>query len=365
MKGGRVLRKINTYSLFRLIIILFVVIGHSTYLSMASISGAVNYAMPENAAAVFSTGFYKVLEFLSSRVNNFHMPLFFMLSGAVYSLSSKNEEIPFNTLAAKKAERLVAPFFIYGLLFMLPMKLLGGYYTAETFPAAVRGFLIGDESGHLWFLTALFWCFMIFSLINRGLSRFGACATLFGCTLASIAYPALGDADFFGLRTGFSMLIWFALGYAFNALCYKKLASIKSWVLAVVAAAFGALLLFDMYYVFIPDLQLALCVAVFLLALCELASRIPAVADSSFLRMLERDSIYVYLFHDPLNFVILRFAFANWWVSDPVMSWVYVLARTLGVVVVSILLGELIGLLKRAVTKKHPGRENGLLLKSF
>lgn len=79
------------------------------------------------------------------------MPLFFLLSGAVYRLK---EEDGLKRLACNKLKRLLLPYYLCGLLFMLPVKLMTGYYNAHNYIVAVVKFLVGKGDGHLWFWPA-------------------------------------------------------------------------------------------------------------------------------------------------------------------------------------------------------------------
>ena len=103
------------------------------------------------------------------------MPLFFVLSGAVFGLKPIKS---FDAICKAKIYRLLFPYYTTGLLFMLPVKYLGCFYTKETILPAIRAFWLGGESGHLWFLLALFWCIIGFSIIIKVLHRLKRAAKL-------------------------------------------------------------------------------------------------------------------------------------------------------------------------------------------
>lgn len=54
---------------------------------------------------------------------------------------------------------------------MIPLKLWGGFFDVRRIPEIAAAFLTGRESGHLWFLTALFWCFAVFFLLQKLLKK--------------------------------------------------------------------------------------------------------------------------------------------------------------------------------------------------
>ena len=158
------------YDWLRLIGTVLVVVGHSSYISMHTKLGGVDYVLPGDVNPVYYSLFFRLFRMSSGWVYGFHMPLFFMLSGAVLAL---NGERDFDSFAASKVRRLAVSYFACGIFFMLPVKYLGNFYSAENFAEAVRSFLNGGESGHLWFLAALFWCMVIFSGLRRIFRRLG------------------------------------------------------------------------------------------------------------------------------------------------------------------------------------------------
>lgn len=88
------------------------------------------------------------------------MPLFIAIAG--YSLYFTLQR--YTTLASflyKKVKRLIIPFFIIGLLWMIPFRLISKYsaYQNEPIIKIVIDLFCGIYSGHLWFLPTLFLIF--------------------------------------------------------------------------------------------------------------------------------------------------------------------------------------------------------------
>lgn len=115
-----------------------------------------------------------------------HIPLFFVLSGYVYSLE-KGSERPFGKVAGKRALRLLIPYLIYNFVlyakYILKMVLSEGFNAKECVDAFLgfmysasilyknvpsennfNGFVFGN--GPLWFLTAMAISSVIFYGIN-------------------------------------------------------------------------------------------------------------------------------------------------------------------------------------------------------
>ena len=74
-------------------------------------------------------GHSAISEPLHEMIYSYHMPLFFMLSGAVLALKPLKA---FNIFVKSKVKRLLVPYYVYGLIFMLPIKYVGHFYNEET-----------------------------------------------------------------------------------------------------------------------------------------------------------------------------------------------------------------------------------------
>lgn len=76
-----------------------------------------------------------LLRYLSGWVYGFHMPLFFMLSGAVLALKPIGA---FDQVVRSKIKRLLVPYFVYSWCFMLPIKYWGNFYDTESLKIAMK-----------------------------------------------------------------------------------------------------------------------------------------------------------------------------------------------------------------------------------
>lgn len=82
----------------------------------------------------------------------FHMPLFMMISGYVSSLTEK----PFFEFALKKAERLIIPFVMWGLVTCFIYREVNIIYLINLF--------VYPDDGGLWFLWVLFFISIVYNL---------------------------------------------------------------------------------------------------------------------------------------------------------------------------------------------------------
>ena len=157
------MKKVEIYDIIRVLATLFVVIGHASYRSWSGDSGYIELKIV-NAANSYRL-ISRIVGGLGGWVYGFHMALFFTLAGAVYKYSRHIST--FDELVINKAKRLFIPFMTTALLYMFPLKRLVGFYNNTNIISAVEGFFYGANTGHLWFLIALFWAFILFYPLEK------------------------------------------------------------------------------------------------------------------------------------------------------------------------------------------------------
>lgn len=338
-------KRFDEYDLLRIIGTLFVVIGHSAYLNIQTGVGGVAYSLPADVASIYANNFFEFERFLSGWVYGFHMPMFFMLSGLCFAIASKTS---FDQLCIKKVRRLIIPFFVAGLFFMFPVKFLGNFYNRQSVFTAIGSFYSGGESGHLWFLPALFWCILVFWGIT-GVTGKSIFLTLFVSLFANV-FIAKFPFDFLLFKTGCGYIKWFGTGYFIHKLFQQhdfKLNSLKivgggALVLGILSVLEWKLSHNGQFRILVNSLWI-LFIGIFA------TRQFPGLMKSKLMRVLLRNSFYIYLFHDPLEYIVLRFAFHFNWLSYNSGYVTYVFLRTAGVVIASIVLGEFIEKFKRTL----------------
>jgi fucose 4-O-acetylase-like acetyltransferase len=335
----------TVYDWLRLVATIFVVVGHAAYLNIQTTYGGVAYELPSNVHAIYYSGVLTWLRNLVGWIYGFHMPLFFMLSGAVMGLKPIGT---FDRVVRSKVKRLLVPYFLYGWCFMLPVKWIGNFYTRETLKNAMRGFLQGEDSGHLWFLTALFWCMIVFVLYFKILERCKVQSiyiVLFVGGVIQLFFPYL-PFDILGMKKGVSYLFYFALGYVFE----KERQRNPQWSMQKTVAAYVLLLgieILQKRYGILNSFFFILAGSFLTYLFADLCNRLfPQVLEKRVWNLLIRNLFYIYLFHDPLEYLVLRLFFAKGWLTSATGCIAYVLCRTLFVFFISVGLGEIICQLK-------------------
>lgn len=148
--------------LMRILLTLTVILGHSRYLEWVpyDLVNGDTCVLPANAA--YWGNILSYADKLCSFIYGFHMPLFFVLSGIVAYVTKETTFSSFDKLVINKIRRLLIPYVVYGLLWMIPWRVFAQVYDKENIHTALEGLFNFTFSGHLWFLPALFCVFIMF-----------------------------------------------------------------------------------------------------------------------------------------------------------------------------------------------------------
>jgi len=261
-----------------------------------------------------------------------------------------------------KIKRLLVPFFAAGFFFMLPIKFLGNFYTFNGMIQAIlsywRGGLEADD-GHLWFLAALFWCLIIFGTLIQLLKKvhienvfipFIICFII--ATLAS-KYPI---TDFMEINNSLKFIHWLAAGYVFEKYRhFYKFSYMRSFIICIIFVCFH---LWNRQVHFYNHYFLVNFGIIFSIAFANVLSPIFKYLDKNFHKGYRKfiDKLFViYLFHDPLEYLVLRIFFNRNLLSSSFGCYAYLFMRTVGVILFSLLISSIIdfilGLLKSRLAK--------------
>ena len=323
---------VAVYDIIRLIAAALVVLGHSTYLTITTDHGGINYAF-ETAKNVFSSAFFKEWLYASAWVYRFHIPLFFMLAGSVFALNP-DDEIP--PLLIRKARRLLIPFFLCGLFFMIPLKTVGGFFDRNKLPEIVGAFLTGHESGHLWFLPSLFWCFAVFALLRR-IWKNPVFVT--GVSLSFSLFHDKLPQGFFEFAFSVQYLIFFTIGFYFER--FRPILTKRPITVLCLTAALIVLNIADTrrHFLYPMMFKTAGCFLVYFTAM-SLCVLFPKKTAALPVRKAAGQTMNVYLYHDPLMIALLAFFAAHESFVSLAGGGVYFLSRTAGVIILSVLIGS-------------------------
>lgn len=340
-------KKVSVYEWIRIIGTIFVVIGHSAYVSISSQYGEINYAMPEHLAQLFP---FKALDAISRYIAAFHMPLFFFLSGAVLHLKPLK---PLKEFIIGKSKRLLIPYVFVGLLFMFPIKYFTGFYSSDSFIKSVLSFFVSTgDSGHLWFLVALFLCMIIFVLMVKILTKFNL-YNEYALLLISIILQWISASNIttevLGIKKALGYIFWFALGYCFEKI--RKAISIKQALFLSICYVM-LLCLNSLELIILPYEMIILvnCFGIYLVS--ELFSMLfSKIEENKAYKIFVRNLFNIYLFHDPLEYIVLKLFMDSNWLNNDLGCYIYMFCRIVVVIIVSVLIGEILRVLSTGLKK--------------
>lgn len=151
----------NSIIFLRFIAIFVVVLGHSIIIY--------DYNWGLYATARHSYIFY----FIKQIINIIQMPLWFSISGYLFYYTMSKKDLSKFKLFTDKLKRLMLPFLIIGIFYMLPIRMFAKYqnFLSNTiFYNIVHNIILGFDCGHLWYLPTLFFIFIMFSFYKPNCS---------------------------------------------------------------------------------------------------------------------------------------------------------------------------------------------------
>ncbi len=335
------LNRVDAYDWLRIIATIWVIIGHSVILHESLAHGNDLTVLVPNISPVYNSGFLTFCRFLSGWVYIFHMPLFFALSGAVFAL----KKLPrMDDIVRSKARRLMIPYFACGLFYMLPVKLLIGFYSPSQMPEVIRTFLTCDRDtcAHLWFLPALFWSMMLAAALIKLFERLkinSLYLLLFAGWVIHLCFNLI-PVNFFFLKEGMDYCVFFIFGYVFEHE-RRRLKPVKTGALL---AAFILLLFMEALYkeyMILDNFSGLVCGCILSYVAAVLLGRFfGTFTKTRVWNMIIRNLFAVYLLHDPLEYATAVFFVRTGLLRYGAGCLAYTFMRMLGTGIISIILAE-------------------------
>ena len=278
----------NRIANLRIFCIILVVLAHS----MIIYKDSWNYYSTNTTSQFFN--------YLCQFIYLFHMPLFFSLSGylAFYSYQKKPQ---FKDFIFKKIKRLIIPFLCIGLFYMIPIRYAAQYpnYIQNDLIYNISvNFLLGRDSGHLWFLPTLFLIFVFHFLMMKYLKNE---KIVFVVSLLLFASSSFLPTYFGNMAAN---MIWFHLGYMINALP----SSYKNKTMKY--ASLGFFIIAAMSYFLVPEIAFLKKGIQFVVAFAAIIFLHLSFTDNKCNRALmhvEKNSFGIYLLHSPLLYLMFCF----------------------------------------------------------
>lgn len=298
-------KKIEWIDMARVITMLLVIIGHSNYTYIPTDFGSLNYPEPEETCIS-----YLFLKKMVYFIYSFHMPVFMAISGLCFSLGFHKTKA-LRDLIINKGKRLLIPFLVVTTFVAIPIKFIGGYYsTSENiFHDIIMGQYLLMGNSHLWFLVSLFYCFIIFYLIEPIHKKF---PLLFWCGFTGLALSTwiiqiLLGYDAFGIPGMTKNLLYFAIGFYSKDWCdryYPNIwITISSITASVVFFFWASTLNWYLKQFISPVFALWGCFNV--LCVCKLIIRYTSATKALPYKFFRDKNFQLYLYGDPANYLIV------------------------------------------------------------
>lgn len=319
------------YDILKVIAILMVVLSHSTYYVISTKYGGVDYQQYINQN--LSLVLYKVFDKVREVLYYFHMPLFMALSGAFYYLQVQRDKwFTLKLIVQNKVKRLLFPFIIFTVLYSIPIKYISNYFDSTAPFKAFVGefFLIGNS--HLWYLYALFIIFIFAFYTLKKETNLATYVVFY--VLHILSYKI--ELTLFKVPLQF--LFYFSLGFLFesNREKYNQFINKKKNYILLLSTVFVLMVLLNFYVkftqVFFSKVLVELLAVLGSLLTYSIAyqlSQKKSVGDASIFKMILINGLGIYIFSDPLNYLILKLSYSlnSYFMFTPVGIIVLVVLR--------------------------------------
>ena len=300
----------------KIIGILLVVIGHCTSIY----TGGWVFTSPVNSP---------IYGLIASYVYTFHVPMLVFVSGAVYYYCriNKGKYSSLKSLTVNKFNRLIMPFLFIGLLYSIPIKYIIGMIEGSIINN-IKSFVLGLNTGHLWYLLMLFDIFIIFYLYEKFILN-KKYSIILNLILFSILYISSGFfTNIFQINRAIQYSIFFYLGYEFFRskdkliLKLEKLKSKSILIMTPILIAISLVLIlvskmklssimlskfFSLINVVIAMICITICYLIVYLINNRMKNIILKEKIDKLINIIGKYSFNIYLLHEPIIFIVLYF----------------------------------------------------------
>lgn len=293
--------KSKRYDFIKIVTMVLVVVAHIT--RMYTGKGVV---IPVN-----SSGF---LNYITNFIYGFHMPLFILISGAVYHLCiyDLHKYINKKAFLFNKFKRLIIPYFIFGLFYVTPVMIIFKFTNESLFSYIIKNIFLCVDSRHLWFLYYLFIYFILYYFIFQNKDNFKFLFSLFAIYLIIylLNIPIISNISYYA--------IYFNFGFILNKYCSKYYSFIEKFKYLIIPLIIGYSFL--IYFSSNNLINNLVGVAIFLslLLIIPVSSRI---INFKYYDKLKRYSMGIYLFH-PMIIYVLFYYLGKYNISPIILSFV-------------------------------------------
>ena len=313
--------KIIEFNLMKAIAVVLVTIGHAAYYTITTKYGGINYSLDTTSINMISQITLRIIKIIIVSFDIFVMPLYFIVSGALFKNSlNYNQYKNVKDVITKKSKRLLIPFLIVTLLYSVPIKYISGYYSQSQ--NILKDILIGQiaiqGNTHLWFLPTLFCIFIIVYILKQKIHDKISTKVIFMFLIVINIISSF--VDIIIIKMIFYYLLYFSLGFYLADRRLKINNQIDTnkkikWYL-IFGIALRIIISFidfsgNIYYQIIEkilNIAFALLGTYIIYYIVHKLSKKEAIIQNSLIQKVCECSFGIYLYSDPLNYIILFLA---------------------------------------------------------
>jgi fucose 4-O-acetylase-like acetyltransferase len=346
--------RVRLYDNLKVLAVILVLVGHSTYLAIGTTYGGVNYPAEFGLSRL-----YNLFLNLVGKIYLFHMPLFLFISGGLFYMSFSKGKFSFEMMISNKFKRLIIPYIAYGILYNIPIKLIANYYTIGNVPRAIvyDTFLGQNVVQHIWFLPTLFFITIIFYIIYCILMKENDKYALILLIILTI-FSSQINITAPGIKNLVILLISFFIGAMFEKrrIKFEKILTNKKSYLFTIFFSIFSIIVFKLYTaeskIFLKNIYyIFMLISIFLTltTFSYIIKDIKWLYKNKIYNLISNYSFDIYILSDPLNYVVLFL------ISTFGLSYIYssnlgtlisIGIRTVGIAIISILFALLINKMK-------------------
>ena len=333
----------------KIIGVLLVVIGHCTSIY----TGGWVFTSPVNSP---------IYGLIASYVYTFHVPMLVFVSGSIYYYCriNKGKYSSLKSLIINKLKRLIVPFLFIGILYSISIKYIIGMIKGNIINN-IKSFILGLNTGHLWYLLMLFDIFIIFYLYEKFILN-KKYSIILNLILFSILYISSGFfTNIFQINRAIQYSIFFYLGYEFFRSKDKlilKLEKLKrksilimtpvliaiSLVLILVSKMKLSSIMLSKFFSLINVVIAMICITICYLIVYLINNRMKNIIikeriDKLF-KVIGKYSFNIYLLHEPIIFIILYFI-ASKYINPTILVIICLSISIFGSVLISIIYNKI------------------------
>lgn len=300
----------------KIIGVLLVVIGHCTSIY----TGGWVFTSPVNSP---------IYGLIASYVYTFHVPMLVFISGSIYYYCriNKGKYTTLKSLIVNKLKRLIVPFLFMGIFYSIPIKYIIGMTDGNIF-SNIKSFILGLNTGHLWYLLMLFNTFILFYLYERFVLN-KKYSIILNLILFNILYISSGFfTNIFQINRAIQYSIFFYMGYEFFRSKDKlrlKLEQLKTkniLIMIPILIAISLVLilvskmklsnimlskLFSLINVVIAIVCITICYLIVYLINNRMKNTIMKEKIDKLINSIGKYSFNIYLLHEAIIFIVLYF----------------------------------------------------------